>query len=895
MTTLHITSILNYKMSATGDPMELTSDMDRRQMADEDIDLDLDLTGDQPPDGEDDYMAEDVNLTIEEATYDKQLAQTSRDDEMLDEYQYSLREAADNSSAYDEDLDDAVYPLPEEPVELLVEPSSEHSLEHTAEWHGDTLQGQETDVIANDNHLQPDSRLDHSEIRDATLSQPPEELILSPRSATQGDDDSREPMHHPDYTHNLSSAVPPANMQAETATVTRNFDPGWGSTTPKDEDESQSHSPDPENRKATPDGIEIQHENALTVATYIHPVTVVYQGSEMSLFPPKDEDQEHSQTYLLHDEGLASESIMNLFLACRLILADSIEEDDELEINVGELGLQISEVCISKVRLLGKLTVPLQSATECSSTTLAQIVDLYVQLQKNDGFDNPAPLYLVLSTKAKFSRRFDYLLSAVTEGKGLSQLVVMDSAEEEDLLPDNQFEQESVQRSYLLAPKPIFGEELDADSVGHVDADEDPGDEPELTPQQLEDLKPDSQDHEDGGDTRGPLSENLVIANHANQTEEFQTNPDSLEYPNDEPNKHRAGDLINGPSQSDHNAIPRANLDQDAVEEQGLLDYEEKDNVNPRLSTGSSTVQNDVRKVTLESSNQVSKEPTSAAAERNVASTGASLDSDSANAPFGRSSKSSFLNDVIEDDLDYAAHIEITEECPSDDFQHDEYQKSEDEPEHLRKQISATDLQDTKVSRGSRNMPEQESYVSDESSIREDPHPSYTLIDPNIGTDISPTDLTKLDTLQSARSDSLVSELDGANTIFDSNESTYNNTTDSLEDNQNAAQGDISGQEAGRAVHVSTSQNLRTTSSAQEQLADTDEITYEDDGNEIEPTKAPVSEQKSNSSPSLLKRMRSDHEDHDEIDSSVQGKLNFLASIQHLISMKTDPKRHRPA
>lgn len=544
------------------------------------------------------------------------------------------------------------------------------------------------------------------------------------------------------------------------------------------------------------------------------------------------------------------------------------------------------------------LTVPFQSATECSSTTLAQIVDLYVQLQKHDGVDNPAPLYLALSTKAKFSHRFDYLLSAVTEGKGLSELV-MESAEEGDLRSDNQFEQEGAQRSYLQAPKPIFGVEIEADPAGHIDADEDAGNEPELTPQQLEDLKPDSQHHEDGGDTRSPPAENLVIANHANQSEKKQMNPDSLDSPNDEPNKHQAGDLRNGPSHSDPNAIPIANKDQDAVEERGLLYCGDKDNVNPRSSTGSSTIQGDVHEVTLESSNQVFKEPTSATAERNVASTGTYLDSESAIVPFGRSLKSSFLNDVIEDDLDYAAHIEITEERPSDDVQLDEHQKSEDEPEQLPKQNSATDFcdngQDPKVSRNSSNVLEQESYISVESSFREDPDPSYTRMDLNIGTDISQTDLTELDTLQSPRSESFVSELDGANTIVDSNEYVYKNINDSFEDDQNATQRILTGQEAGRAVHVSMSQNLRTTSSAQEQLADTDEITYEDDGNEIEPTKVHVSEQNPNSSPSLLKRMRTDHEDHDEIDSSVQGKPRSLASVSHLINMKTDSKRRRPA
>lgn len=351
MTTLHIPSISNHDMSAIGDPMELSSDMDRRQMVDEDIDIDLDLTGDQPLDGEDDYMAEDVNLAIDETSFDKQLAQGGRDDEMLDD-EFSLHEADDNSSVHDEDLGDAVYPVLEEPVELLAELSSEHNPEHMAGWTADTLQRNEVGVTGNDNHPQSDSRSQRSASKDATLSHPPVELILDPRNAKPVEDGYgvRESLHHLSSIHNLSGEVTPANLHAGTPTITQNIDSEWGSNPPKDEDEDQTHSPDPQDIEATSDGFEPQNETASAVATYLHPVTVVYQDSEMSLFPPTDDDQDHAQTYLLTDEGVASESIWNLFGACRLVLADSIEKDDELEITIGELGLQISEVRLSRIQ-----------------------------------------------------------------------------------------------------------------------------------------------------------------------------------------------------------------------------------------------------------------------------------------------------------------------------------------------------------------------------------------------------------------------------------------------------------------------------------------------------------------------------------------------------------------
>ena len=76
--------------------------------------------------------------------------------------------------------------------------------------------------------------------------------------------------------------------------------------------------------------------------TYTHPVIVSYEESELSMFPPSTEDA--SDTYLLEDEGLAAGSMCELFSAIRAVLADSISEDDELEISCESLGLSLSEV-----------------------------------------------------------------------------------------------------------------------------------------------------------------------------------------------------------------------------------------------------------------------------------------------------------------------------------------------------------------------------------------------------------------------------------------------------------------------------------------------------------------------------------------------------------------------
>ena len=78
-------------------------------------------------------------------------------------------------------------------------------------------------------------------------------------------------------------------------------------------------------------------------STYLHPAIVVYQDSEMFLFPPQ-QDNDQSQTYFLPDESLANESMSELLQECRNLLGGSISENDELEIEIPLLNLRLGEV-----------------------------------------------------------------------------------------------------------------------------------------------------------------------------------------------------------------------------------------------------------------------------------------------------------------------------------------------------------------------------------------------------------------------------------------------------------------------------------------------------------------------------------------------------------------------
>lgn len=74
----------------------------------------------------------------------------------------------------------------------------------------------------------------------------------------------------------------------------------------------------------------------------LHPVKVLYQGNEISLFPPLEGDS--AETFFLHDEDVAYDSVGKLFSSLRGVLLDNVAENEVLVIDIDPLGIQITEV-----------------------------------------------------------------------------------------------------------------------------------------------------------------------------------------------------------------------------------------------------------------------------------------------------------------------------------------------------------------------------------------------------------------------------------------------------------------------------------------------------------------------------------------------------------------------
>ncbi|KAH8699064.1 hypothetical protein BGW36DRAFT_426745 [Talaromyces proteolyticus] len=115
------------------------------------------------------------------------------------------------------------------------------------------------------------------------------------------------------------------------------------------------------------------------------------------------------------DEDLAYEGMDRLLGECRTILGDHTSDSESLVFNVESLGIQLSEDNIFTKKV-----------------TLSQLVELYVNLCRNEGVGQPEPLYLTLNTRPNLAAEVSTLLKAVEEGKGISEIQRWDEYEQQN-------------------------------------------------------------------------------------------------------------------------------------------------------------------------------------------------------------------------------------------------------------------------------------------------------------------------------------------------------------------------------------------------------------------------------------------------------------------------------
>lgn len=338
--------------------MELTSDTDQRTGGANDIDIDLDLTGDNQQDAEDEFMGgEDTNALADSTSADEQKAHAGNDDEMAeDSYVQGLVD--ERSSVRDEDIEDAEYTGPELEEDNVVVPEIDYANEQSEELiasYGETIgdQNQEPDYHEQEHHQQEHhEQLTTPEVVSGVVEKDSpnrrSDLIISSPDVTKVATERMSEGHH--------------LVTSKDATVSSGM---------------ADHTPEPPNGKAltTPDA-KLEHvreetlpapldqdvvtrsnveealtrgEDAVDSPAHLHPILLDYQGDEMFLFPPVDQGGEHA-TFLLADEQLAHGNIEKLLKACRYVLKGSLSEQDELMITIHDLDIHISEVSLGHLQ-----------------------------------------------------------------------------------------------------------------------------------------------------------------------------------------------------------------------------------------------------------------------------------------------------------------------------------------------------------------------------------------------------------------------------------------------------------------------------------------------------------------------------------------------------------------
>ena len=376
--------------------MELTSEMDRRFTADDDIDIDLDLTVDNYQYEEDEHMGEDVNVFTDMASMNEQDMQAGNDDEMTDD-NYVEGSIAGQSSVRDEDLEDAgdaeLYPADEDTIvePQLGQPSEIPQGLLEAQDQISKNSGQDSDYLEQASPQEflgaaPESpsvaqkEYDSSHDASAIAAQESSQGLVS-----QYEETSR----HENQDHQYNAQEP--HREYEDHTRRHEGDSHWNTSkesrqgsqvdTGKQEASNYEYStdvfndsllPGPETAIEQPEQQEAvgappkdeplhlekaedrtkEYRNGQDEATsresaHVHPVVVLYQDNEISLFPPLDSDDEHTNTYFLQNEQIAGDSIKALFGALRSILGESISEQEELVLDINDLDLHISEVSLS--------------------------------------------------------------------------------------------------------------------------------------------------------------------------------------------------------------------------------------------------------------------------------------------------------------------------------------------------------------------------------------------------------------------------------------------------------------------------------------------------------------------------------------------------------------------
>ncbi|KAM3478487.1 hypothetical protein MY8738_005945 [Beauveria namnaoensis] len=125
-------------------------------------------------------------------------------------------------------------------------------------------------------------------------------------------------------------------------------------------------------------------------------ITVQYQGDEFPFLASGSEG-------FFSDSSILDASMQNVFRGFRSQLKHEVKPEDELVLQIDELGLEFTE-------------------SNPFSLTMRQILEVFELLIKNEDPDGRRTLYTYLFTRLNSARRYNFLVESATSGKGLGEI-----------------------------------------------------------------------------------------------------------------------------------------------------------------------------------------------------------------------------------------------------------------------------------------------------------------------------------------------------------------------------------------------------------------------------------------------------------------------------------------
>ncbi|KAK4631338.1 hypothetical protein CLAFUW4_03213 [Fulvia fulva] len=140
--------------------------------------------------------------------------------------------------------------------------------------------------------------------------------------------------------------------------------------------------------------------------TGLHPMTVRYGHHALPLFKSRNQ-----LDGLLKNDNLANVSLSDLIKSCRerlpVTTGETVSDDQNLILCFDTMGLFLVE-----------------DSSAASEISLQDVLDVYLLLHRNDGYDDVPPLSLTLTVQHKFTSHLEMYKQAASEGKGLSSFAI---------------------------------------------------------------------------------------------------------------------------------------------------------------------------------------------------------------------------------------------------------------------------------------------------------------------------------------------------------------------------------------------------------------------------------------------------------------------------------------